>query len=72
MAKNLASHIGPIQNEVQFRKLTKLMHDAKAADYDFVVGGQASSYAEGFFFDPTIIRNPPSNSRIVREENFGG
>lgn len=70
-AKDLAACIGPVQNEVQFNKLMKLIDDAKAVGHDFVVGGQDSSSATGFFIQPTIVRNPPSDSRIVQEENFG-
>jgi aldehyde dehydrogenase (NAD+) len=47
-----------------------LIQDAKDKGYKFLLGGEASE-APGYFVHITVIDNPPENSRIVQEEQFG-
>jgi acyl-CoA reductase-like NAD-dependent aldehyde dehydrogenase len=64
------TQLGPIQNRLQYQRVLELIEDAKAQGYKFLVGGERSE-APGYFIPVTIIDNPPENSRIVREEQFG-
>jgi aldehyde dehydrogenase (NAD+) len=48
----------------------ELIADAKAKGYNFVLGGEVSP-GPGYFVPISIIDNPPEDSRIVQEEQFG-
>lgn len=61
--------IGPIQNATQHERLTGLLDDSRQSG-EIVAGGKRLD-GPGFFFDPTIVRNPSDDSRIVQEEQFG-
>ncbi|EEU43641.1 uncharacterized protein NECHADRAFT_45085 [Fusarium vanettenii 77-13-4] len=64
--------IGPVQNELQFRKLVKTLDDAKSAGHDMATGGPlAESETGGFFLRPTIIKDASPESSIVSGEHFG-
>lgn len=64
--------IGPVQNELQFRKLVKILDDAKSAGHDMPTGGPlAESETGGFFLHPTIIKDASPESSIVSGEHFG-
>lgn len=62
--------IGPINNKPQYDRVIALIEDAKANGYDFLIGEETAE-VPGYFIPITIIDNPPENSRIVREEQFG-
>lgn len=62
--------IGPINNEAQYRRVLELIQDARNRGYKFLVGGEAAD-VPGYFVPVTIIDNPPEDSRIVQEEQFG-
>ncbi len=64
------TQIGPINNEAQYRRVLDLIQDAKDKGYRFLVGGDAAD-VPGYFVPITIIDNPPEDSRIVQEEQFG-
>ena len=64
------TQMGPIQNHQQYKRVLDLIADAKAKGYDFLMGGETST-APGYFVPITIIDNPPEDSRIVQEEQFG-
>jgi aldehyde dehydrogenase (NAD+) len=64
------TQMGPIQNLPQYKRVLDLIADAKAKGYDFLIGGEKSD-APGYFIPITIIDNPPEDSRIVQEEQFG-
>ncbi|KAL8739216.1 MAG: hypothetical protein Q9181_000107 [Wetmoreana brouardii] len=72
--------IGPIQNAMQYAKVQSFFADCKEKGYKFATGNGAAEHRtlegesvprKGYFVTPTIIRNPPSNSKIVTEEPFG-
>lgn len=63
--------LGPIQNKMQFDKVTDFFKDTKANGYKFAVGADEVAQGKGFFVQPTIIDNPPNDSRIIQEEPFG-
>ena len=64
------TRLGPINNRPQYERVLGLIQDAKDKGYDFLVGG-TSADVPGFFVPVTIIDNPPEDSRIVQEEQFG-
>jgi aldehyde dehydrogenase (NAD+) len=64
------TQIGPINNEAQYRRVLDLIADAKDKGYTFLVGGEAID-VPGYFIPVTILDNPPEDSRIVQEEQFG-
>lgn len=63
--------LGPIQNSMQFEKVKGFFADSKAKGYKFAVGEPDVNSSKGFFIQPTIIDNPPNDSRIIAEEPFG-
>ncbi|KAF5645909.1 fusarin C cluster-oxidoreductase [Fusarium tjaetaba] len=69
-SKDLASSIEPIQNEMQLDGLKRALADANAAGYELLSLGKTEA-AEGFFIQPTIIKNPPLDAHVVQQENFG-
>jgi aldehyde dehydrogenase (NAD+) len=64
------TQIGPINNRLQYQRVLGLIQDAKDKGYTFLIGGEKSD-APGYFVPITIIDNPPEDSRIVQEEQFG-
>lgn len=62
---------GPIQNKRQYDRIMDLIADCRAQGYRFLLGDDAEIPDTGFFIPVTIIDNPPEDSRIVQEEQFG-
>jgi acyl-CoA reductase-like NAD-dependent aldehyde dehydrogenase len=63
--------LGPIQNSMQYEKVKTFFKDTKDHGYKFALGNGDVDESQGFFINPTIIDNPPEDSRIVQEEPFG-
>jgi acyl-CoA reductase-like NAD-dependent aldehyde dehydrogenase len=63
--------LGPIQNQPQFEKVKTYFQDCRDQGYSFATGGTIEDNAAGWFVPPTLVDNPPEDSRIVREEPFG-
>lgn len=63
--------LGPVQNSMQFGKLQELYAEIDKEGWKAVLGGAPEKKGKGFFMPPTIIDNPPDDSRIVHEEPFG-
>jgi len=63
--------LGPIQNEMQYNKVQEFFADSKKNGYKFAVGEAEVKPSKGFFINPTIIDNPPNDSKIIQEEPFG-
>lgn len=63
--------LGPIQNQMQYEKVKGFFQDTKEKGYKFAVGKPEQDNKKGFFIQPTIIDNPPNDSRIITEEPFG-
>lgn len=64
------TQIGPVNNPQQYDRMRDLIRDARAQGYVFLTGGEAEE-VPGHFIPVTIIDNPPEQSRIVQEEQFG-
>lgn len=62
--------IGPINNRPQYERVLELIEDARDKGYNFLLGGEKAD-VPGYFVPVTIIDNPPEDSRIVQEEQFG-
>ena len=68
------TRIGPINNKPQYDRVLDLIQDAKDKGYQFLLGGETSDVpgdVPGYFIPVTILDNPPEDSRIVQEEQFG-
>ena len=63
--------IGPIQNVMQFDKVRSFVDDCKTQGYNVAAETEGPNPGKGYFIQPTIIDNPPDDSRIVTEEPFG-
>lgn len=64
------TQIGPLNNKLQYDRVLDLIQDARDRGYDFLIGGEKTD-VPGYFIPVTIIDNPPEDSRIVQEEQFG-
>ncbi|KAF2420191.1 aldehyde dehydrogenase [Tothia fuscella] len=67
-------YMGPIQNKMQFERVKGFLEELKEKKLDLAVGGDmktVSDVGKGYFVTPTIVNNPPDDSRIVTEEPFG-
>jgi acyl-CoA reductase-like NAD-dependent aldehyde dehydrogenase len=63
------TQMGPIQNQAQFEKVKGFLKDARQ-NGKIVAGGRVLE-REGYFVQPTIVRDIPDSARLVREEQFG-
>ncbi|MEC3908977.1 aldehyde dehydrogenase family protein [Sphingobium sp. CR2-8] len=61
--------IGPVQNKMQFDKVSALIADAKTRGT--VLAGGEPMDRPGFFIAPTIVRDLDDDAPLVREEQFG-
>lgn len=62
--------LGPVQNQMQYLKVKEYFNDCSEQGYKFATGGRVEP-GKGYFITPTIVDNPPAESRIVLEEPFG-
>ncbi|MBZ9646903.1 aldehyde dehydrogenase family protein [Sphingobium sp. 3R8] len=65
------TRFGPIQNRAQFDRVQDLIADSREQGHRFLTGLDQAVPERGWFIPLTIIDNPPSNARIVQEEQFG-
>ncbi|KAI4129423.1 MAG: hypothetical protein LQ338_002263 [Usnochroma carphineum] len=68
-----ANFIGPVQNSMQYEKVKDMYSQIAKQGWKPALGGDMpdESTSKGYFFNPTVIDNPPEDSRIVTEEPFG-
>ncbi len=64
------SQMGPLISENHLRRVTSLVEKGVSARAEITCGGRRVG-GKGFFFQPTIIKEPALDSEIVREEVFG-
>jgi aldehyde dehydrogenase (NAD+) len=62
---------GPQADSVQFERVMGFLEGAKREGLEIVVGGGREEGKDGFYVQPTILRNVPEDARIVKEEVFG-
>ncbi|KAH7459281.1 hypothetical protein FOMA001_g20108 [Fusarium oxysporum f. sp. matthiolae] len=64
--------LGPVQNQLQFDRVKELLADIESQKLNLATGSTgASTLSQGYFIIPTVVDNPPDDSRIVVEEPFG-
>lgn len=63
--------MGPVANKPQFERLKDLLADIERSQLKVATGSTKPLPRDGYFLAPTIIDDPPENSRIVSEEQFG-
>ncbi|QQN75372.1 aldehyde dehydrogenase family protein [Croceicoccus sp. YJ47] len=63
------AQMGPVQNKAQFEKLKRLLDESR--DEGTVIAGGAAIERDGYFVQPTVIRDVGDDARIVQEEQFG-
>jgi acyl-CoA reductase-like NAD-dependent aldehyde dehydrogenase len=63
--------VGPVQNKMQFDKVRTFLDDIKANGQNIVLGGEVDDSRPGYFIPVTVVDNPPEQSKIVQEEQFG-
>ena len=61
---------GPIQNKMQYEKVTGLLEDAKANGGRVLCGGEIPD-TPGYFMPYTLVADVTDGMRIVDEEQFG-
>ena len=63
------TQLGPLQNKAQFEKVQGYI--AEARERGNVIAGGKPVAGAGYFIRPTIVRDIPDDTRLVREEQFG-
>lgn len=66
--------LGPVQNRPQYDRILSLLDDSRAQGHTFAIGGLPQGEGQGrpgYFVPLTLVDNPPEDSRIVQEEQFG-
>eukprot|EP00928_Gymnodinium_smaydae_P043527 TRINITY_DN29142_c0_g1_i1.p1 TRINITY_DN29142_c0_g1~~TRINITY_DN29142_c0_g1_i1.p1 ORF type:complete len:475 (+),score=68.26 TRINITY_DN29142_c0_g1_i1:74-1498(+) len=61
---------GPINNRMQFDRVSELVEDAKSKGAHVHAGGSPRP-GDGYFYPPTILTGVREGTRIVDEEQFG-
>jgi succinate-semialdehyde dehydrogenase/glutarate-semialdehyde dehydrogenase len=62
--------MGPLANERRIPALEAMINDATTRGARLVTGGRRIGN-EGWFFEPTVIADVPTEARIMNEEPFG-
>ena len=66
-----SSHLGPIQNAMQFAKVRGMVEDALAKGAKPLVGGLPPEGQQGYFFPITLLAEAKDGMKIVDQEQFG-
>ncbi len=61
---------GPIQNDMQYKKVLALLEDAKKSGATVLCGGEAPE-GPGYFLPYTLVSDISDGTRLVDEEQFG-
>jgi succinate-semialdehyde dehydrogenase/glutarate-semialdehyde dehydrogenase len=62
--------MGPLANERRLQAMDAFVSDAIKSGGKVETGGRRIGN-KGYFFEPTVIVNPPITSRVMNEEPFG-
>ncbi|KAK8024831.1 aldehyde dehydrogenase protein [Apiospora arundinis] len=66
------SVFGPLSNRPNFERCRGFVEDCRDKGYEVItVGDGSEAKKKGFWIAPTIVANPPEDSLVVREEQFG-
>lgn len=61
---------GPLVNKAAVEKVDEHVRDALKKGGELVCGGKAPSF-EGFFYEPTLIKNGTADMLVANDETFG-
>ncbi len=64
------TRLGPLQNRMQFDKVSEIIEDTKKSGATILTGGGIPD-RPGYFIEPTLVTDVDDDSRLVREEQFG-
>jgi acyl-CoA reductase-like NAD-dependent aldehyde dehydrogenase len=68
-------YFGPITTQPQYEKVKGLLAEIAESRLEMAIGSTElpaqSAERHGYFIEPAIVDNPPKDSRIVTEEQFG-
>jgi acyl-CoA reductase-like NAD-dependent aldehyde dehydrogenase len=64
------NQLGPLQNKMQFDKVSEIFEDTRRSGATFLIGGEIPD-RPGYFIPPTLVTDVDEHSRLVREEQFG-
>jgi len=62
------TQMGPLQNKMQFEKAQEYLDDARK--HGKVIAGGKAMQRDGYFIEPTVVRDIADSARLVREEQF--
>jgi acyl-CoA reductase-like NAD-dependent aldehyde dehydrogenase len=65
------SALGPLQNQMQWNVVNRLVEDAKARGARVVMGGDPDPGQPGYFYPKTLIADIDNDAPLVQEEQFG-
>lgn len=74
LGDGLKSDVGPLVNAEQMKKVERYIGLARKSNLHIICGGKratAGILKHGYFFEPTIIDNPPQTHPVCCEEIFG-
>jgi acyl-CoA reductase-like NAD-dependent aldehyde dehydrogenase len=63
--------LGPLQNQMQWNVVNRLVEDAKQRGARVVMGGDPDPSQPGFFYPKTLIADIDNGAPLVQEEQFG-
>jgi acyl-CoA reductase-like NAD-dependent aldehyde dehydrogenase len=66
---NQGAQIGPVQNRLQYEKVSALIEDSRTRGT--VIAGGEPLDRPGYFIRPTIVRDIDDDAPLVRDEQFG-
>src|SRR5215213_9300309 len=62
--------VGPLIDADQRSKVAELVEDAQQKGAQVVLGGKERD-GQGYFYDPTVLADVPTDARLLKEEIFG-
>jgi succinate-semialdehyde dehydrogenase/glutarate-semialdehyde dehydrogenase len=62
--------LGPLHSARQREEIEEQVEDARASG-EVLTGGKRPDIESGYFYEPTIIREPARDGKVAREEVFG-
>jgi acyl-CoA reductase-like NAD-dependent aldehyde dehydrogenase len=66
-----ANLLGPLQNQMQWNVVNRLVEDAKGRGAHLVMGGNPDPGQPGFFYPKTLVTDIDNDAPLVQEEQFG-
>ncbi|XP_017079803.1 succinate-semialdehyde dehydrogenase [NADP(+)] GabD [Drosophila eugracilis] len=63
--------IGPLINEMQFKKVSGFVEDARSKKANIILGGKPLTDQGELFYAPTIVTDVPPSAQLYSEEVFG-